>query len=209
MSVGILDYGSGNLLSVKNALEFLGASPVVCDSPESVATSSQIIIPGVGSFHDCIRAIRNRKLDSALNDARQRNIPILGICMGMQVMATQGHEGGDVKGLGWFDADVIRLNPSDRTLSVPQVGWSEIKIKQNHPVLQGIAPQTDFYFVHSYYMQCTNPSDISAICLYGSEIPCAVAMNSVFAVQFHPEKSQDNGLKLLENFLKWDGNYHG
>jgi glutamine amidotransferase len=121
----------------------------------------------------------------------------------MQVMARRGFEGGEHLGLGWFDADVVRLKPEDPSLRVPQIGWNDVACKRGSALFKGLPEAPDFYFVHSYYMQCDNPEDVVAICDYGGAVTAAVGRDNIMATQFHPEKSQDYGLKVIENFLTW------
>lgn len=202
--VGIVDYGMGNLLSVKNAVEHLGFDAEVCDAPAALAGKERIILPGVGAFEDCMKNLGARGFVAALNDlVLVQKRPILGICLGMQAMATRSFEGGEFPGLGWFDADVVRITPGDPRLKVPQIGWNDVRRKQEHPLLAGVPDAADLYFVHSFHMRCRDPQDLLAVCDYGGEVTAAVARGNVCATQFHPEKSQDHGLRILENFLTW------
>jgi glutamine amidotransferase len=133
-----------------------------------------------------------------------RGRPILGICLGMQVMARKGHEGGAHDGLGWLEAEVKILAPSDPSLRVPQIGWNDIAVADGLPLFSGIPAGTDFYFVHSYAMHCSRGEDVAAVCEYGGPVTAAVLKGNIFATQFHPEKSQDRGLRVLTNFLRWN-----
>lgn len=204
-TVGIIDYGMGNLLSVFNALEIIGADARICSQPSELFDVDQIILPGVGAFGDCMTNLEKKGFIKPLNRlVLEKRKPIMGICLGMQVMARRSFEGGEFKGLGWFDAEVVRIQPSDKSLRVPQIGWNDITCKIG-PLFLGLPERPDFYFVHSYHMSCSHQDDIQATCMYGDEIiTAAVLKNNIFATQFHPEKSQDYGLRLLENFLAWN-----
>lgn len=205
-TIGIIDYGMGNLLSVFHAVKAVGANVRICQNPDELNTIDKIIFPGVGAFSQCMSTLVSNGFVDALNEAViSQGKPILGICLGMQAMAQKSYEGGDHKGLGWFDAEVVRLNPGEKQFRVPHVGWNKITYQDNCLLFSGLMPNAaDFYFVHSYYMQCTNPKEVRAICDYGQDITAAVSKNNIFAVQFHPEKSQDVGLKVLENFIYLD-----
>jgi len=202
--VGIIDYGMGNLLSVFHAVEHLGYEASFCRSAEEIADMERLILPGVGAFRDCMANLRGRGLVEALNNAVLcRNIPILGICLGMQAMARRSYEGGEHSGLGWFAADVVRLEPGDPSLRVPHMGWNSLSRRTPHPLFAGVPDQADFYFVHSFHMRCDHPSEVAASSDYGGPVTAAVGRGNIFATQFHPEKSQEHGLRLLENFLNW------
>jgi len=202
--IAIVDYGMGNLLSVNNAFEMLGARAHICSDPEQLRDADRIILPGVGAFRDCISNLTKRGFVKALNEeVLQRGKPVLGICLGMQVMARTSVEGGLHQGLGWFDAEVVRLRPSDPSLRVPHIGWNETAWRSDSPFFLRLPRRADFYFVHSYYMKCKFETDVEATCDHGGMITAAVRKNNIFATQFHPEKSQDLGLRVLENFLSW------
>jgi len=203
--IAIVDYGMGNLLSVFNALQMVGAEPEICDKPSALAQAQRIILPGVGAFRDCMHNLRERHFVDALNEAvLGRRIPILGICLGMQAMARRSFEGGEQAGLGWFEADVVRLTPSDPALRIPQIGWNDVAIRENSPLFDGVSTGVDLYFVHSYYMKCDDEADVDATCDYGGPVTSAVRKGNIVATQFHPEKSQDHGLKIIENFVAWE-----
>jgi imidazole glycerol-phosphate synthase subunit HisH len=202
--IGIVDYGMGNILSVFHAFESLGADVRICRDPDTLVKAERIVVPGVGAFGECMRNLRARGFDEALQEAvRARGKPVLGICLGMQIMAARGFEGGTFEGLGWFDGDVIRLTPQDPLFRVPHVGWNNISFDDRCPLFKGLEQDLDFYFVHSYALSCNDQSDVSARCDYGAEFTAAVWRNNIFATQFHPEKSQDYGLKILDNFMNW------
>ncbi len=203
--IGIVDYGMGNLLSVYSAFDYLGANVAICKHPEELANVDRIVIPGVGAFKDCISKLKSENFVDALNEqVLYKGKPVMGICLGMQIMASKSFEGGSFEGLGWFDADVIRLHPDDITARVPNIGWNEIDHSEKSPLFYGIPQKADLYLVHSYYMNCNNPDDIVATYYYNHTVTAAVSKNNIFATQFHPEKSQDFGLRILENFMKWN-----
>ncbi|TSA38384.1 MAG: imidazole glycerol phosphate synthase subunit HisH [Porphyromonadaceae bacterium] len=203
--VGIIDYGMGNLMSVQHALNFLGAEVKVCENPGSLSDIDRIVLPGVGAFGDCIKNLRQMGFVEPLGDMVMRDgVPILGICLGMQVMARRSFEGGEHEGLGWIDGDVIRIRPEDTSLRVPHIGWNEVHYDSESPLFARLPDICDFYFVHSYFVHCNDPGDVEATCYYGGTITAAIRKKNVFATQFHPEKSQDYGLRILENFLKWE-----
>ena len=205
LMIGIVDYGMGNLRSVYNALQIIGTEAMICKTPADLDAVERIVLPGVGAFHDCIANLSNKGFVDALNKAvhRQRK-PIMGICLGMQVMGRKSFEGGEYAGLGWFDADVVRLQPGDPLLRVPQIGWNEVKYRPSSPFFSSLPSGPDFYFVHSYYLKCDDENDVVAVCDYGGiAVTAAVCKDNIFATQFHPEKSQDYGLGLLKNFLDW------
>lgn len=203
--IGIVDYGMGNLLSVYHAVEMVGGDPRICDHPANLREVDRIILPGVGAFRDCMCNLNGRGFTERLNDAViRRGVPILGICLGMQAMARGSSEGGAHDGLGWIDAAVVKLEPRDSSLRVPQIGWNDVSYRSGSPLFCGEPPTPDFYFVHSYYMKCDHEGEVEAACDYGGAVTAAIRRDNIFATQFHPEKSQDHGLKLLENFLSWN-----
>lgn len=202
---GIIDYGMGNLLSVMNALEFLGAEPQLCRHPRDLEDADRLVLPGVGAFGDCMRSLQESGFDDALNHhVMAAHKPILGICLGMQVMARRGTERGDHEGLGWFDAEVIPIRPDDPGLAIPHVGWNNVVSRSGCPLFDGLPAEPDLYFVHSFFMDCRDSADVVASCDYGGAVTAAVMKRNVFATQFHPEKSQDHGLRILQNFIEWN-----
>lgn len=202
--VGIIDYGMGNLLSVFHAVEATGHEPVICSRPADLAGMERLILPGVGAFRDCLQNLRNTGFAEALqSEVIEKGKPILGICLGMQAMARKSFEGGEFTGLGWFEADVVRIKPNDAKLRVPQIGWNNLEFQNRHPVFAGLPASPEFYFVHSYHLQCDRPEDVVAVCDYGGPVTAAVARANIVATQCHPEKSQEHGLRLLGNFMKW------
>lgn len=205
MTVGIIDYGMGNLLSVYHAVEAVGGEPVVCADPSALENVQRIILPGVGAFGDCMRNLQSLGFPEALREAvLVEGRPFLGICLGMHVLAKCSEEDGqETPGLGWIEGRVVRLNPSSPDLRVPQVGWNDVAFAAEDPLFAGVPDHADFYFVHSYHMVCDDRGLVQATCDHGEQVTAAVRSGNVFATQFHPEKSQDHGLKVLENFLGW------
>ncbi|HEX2353575.1 MAG TPA: imidazole glycerol phosphate synthase subunit HisH [Xanthobacteraceae bacterium] len=214
MSVAIIDYGSGNLHSAAKAFERaareegLGESIVVTRDPEKVARADRVVLPGVGAFADCRRGLDAVDgMVEALNDSvRERGRPFLGICVGMQLMAERGREYEVTQGLGWIPGDVERIVPTDADLKIPHMGWNTLDARRPHPVLDGIAlgPQgLHAYFVHSFQLRPTVRSDLIAEADYGGPVTAVVGRGTMVGTQFHPEKSQQLGLRLLANFMKW------
>jgi glutamine amidotransferase len=206
----LIDYESGNLHSAEKAFQRMaretGAGEViVTSSPEDVSRADRIVLPGDGAFPACRRALVDRTgLYEAMVEAVERNgRPFLGICVGMQLMASTGHEYEEVPGLGWIDGDVVRIEPSDPALKVPHMGWNDLVIDRPHPVLDGIGTGEHAYFVHSYHMRVRHGADRLAHCDYGGEITAIVGRGTMVGTQFHPEKSQAAGLRLIANFLAW------
>ncbi len=205
--IAIVDYGMGNLKSVLNAFLYCGANAVITNDKNDLEKATHIIIPGVGAFEKCVTNLKQLDTFSTLEyQVKVEKKPTLGICVGLQMMATLGHENGLNNGLNWLESEVVKIESDEDNLKVPNIGWNETYIIQNdHFVLKGIKNAQDFYYVHSYYMKCKNESDIAMNYKYGNlEITAAIAFQNIFATQFHPEKSQDNGLKLIDNFIKWN-----
>ncbi len=203
--IGIVDYGMGNLLSVYSAFDYLGEDVKICHHPEELLSVDKIVIPGVGAFKDCIEKLNSSGFTEALHENTiTKAKPTMGICLGMQVMAKSSLEGGEYEGLGWFDASVIRLHPGDKDKKVPNIGWNDITYNSSVPLFKGLPQKPDFYLVHSYYMKCNNPGLVVASYEYGHQVTAAVLKDNIFATQFHPEKSQDYGLRILENFIDWN-----
>jgi glutamine amidotransferase len=200
----IVDYGLGNLASVENMVRKAGGECTISSSPEEVASASRLILPGVGHFAKGMEQLRQRGLQEALDQAVQRDgKPILGICLGMQLMARSSEE-GHAAGLGWFKADVVRFrSEAMHGAKVPHMGWSDITVKKDHPVLPLDGMEERFYFVHAYHMVCDEPADVLALCEHGYPFVCAVARKNIVGVQFHPEKSHRFGMALMERFIQW------
>ena len=214
--VAIIDYGSGNLKSAQNAFSHVArangikADIVVTDDPDILRRAGRIVLPGQGAFGDCMAGLSAKTgLLSALRDTAVGNaIPFLGICVGMQLMAAEGFEHGRHAGLGWIDGIVRKMTPSDPGLKIPHMGWNSLSYtngqpQQTHPVLQHLLLQDHFYFVHSFVFESKDSASILARADYGGEVPAIIARNNMIGVQFHPEKSQDAGMRLLRGFLEW------
>ncbi len=210
MTTVLIDYDSGNLHSAEKAFQRMaretGQGMVrVSNRPEDVATASRIVLPGDGAFPACrggLAAIDG--LEEAIVEAvTKRAIPFLGICVGMQMLANEGHEYETVTGFGWVAGDVRKIAPNDPALKVPHMGWNDLVIDQPHPVLEGIATGAHAYFVHSYHMEMRDPAHRLAHCDYGGDVTAIVGHANVIGMQFHPEKSQEAGLRLIANFLNW------
>jgi glutamine amidotransferase len=209
--VALIDYGSGNLRSAEKALERAalergtGQDVVVTADAGIVARAERIVLPGVGAFADCMAGLSALPgMIQALNDAViSGGAPFLGICVGMQLMATVGREFGEHAGLGWIEGEVVKLAPSDPTLKIPQMGWNELLLVREHPLFAGMPPGANAYFLHSYAMKPTRNAEILATTDYGGAVTAAVARDNCAGMQFHPEKSQAVGLALLGNFLSW------
>jgi len=206
----LIDYDSGNLHSAEKAFQRMaretGQGMVrVSNRPEDVATASRIVLPGDGAFPACRRGLAAIDgLEEAIVEAvTKRAIPFLGICVGMQMLANEGHEYETVTGFGWVAGDVRKIAPNDPALKVPHMGWNDLVIDQPHPVLDGIATGAHAYFVHSYHMEMRDPAHRLAHCDYGGDVTAIVGHANVIGTQFHPEKSQEAGLRLIANFLNW------
>ena len=210
-TVALIDYGSGNLRSAEKALaraaveSHSGHEIVVTDDPAVVAVAERIVLPGVGAFADCMKGLSSVPgMTAALKDAViDRGKPFLGICVGMQMLASVGREFGDHPGLGWIEGEVVRLAPRDTSLKIPHMGWNELEILRTHPVLAGIEDGAHAYFVHSFELRPTNSAHLLATTDYGGAVTAAIARDNIVGTQFHPEKSQAVGLRLLANFLGW------
>ena len=206
----LIDYESGNLHSAEKAFQRMaretGAGEVVVtSSPEDVARADRIVLPGDGAFPACRKALVDRTglYEAMVEAVEEKGRPFLGICVGMQLMATTGHEYVDTPGLGWIAGDVVRIEPDDPSLKVPHMGWNDLVIDQPHPVLDGLKTGDHAYFVHSYHMRVAHNSELLAHCDYGGPITAIVGRDTMIGTQLHPEKSQDAGLRLIANFLAW------
>ncbi len=207
----LIDAGSGNLHSAEKAFQRMardtgGGEIVVTADPDLVRRADRLVLPGDGAFPACARALmRDRAaLCEALREAVEiGGRPFLGICVGMQLMAERGFEYEPTAGLGWIAGDVVRIAPADPSLKVPHMGWNDLVIDRAHPVLDGLATGDHAYFVHSFHMAMKAPSKRLAHCDYGGDVTAIVAQGSCVGTQFHPEKSQATGLRLIANFLSW------
>ena len=216
-SISIIDLGSGNLRSVQRAVERaaadhdIAADVAITTSPDAVHKADRIIVPGVGAFGACMAGLNalDGMRDALEAAATHQAKPILGICVGMQMLASRGMEFGETPGLGWIPGTVKKLHFDERQYRVPHMGWNQLHIKQNHDLFdsQNNHHTTDVYFLHSYHFETEMNHHITAVCDYGPEgsipITAAIAKDTIIGVQFHPEKSQKAGLHLLANFLRW------
>ena len=194
--IAIIDYGMGNIRSLSNAVEFIGHDVTVTADPLEIRNAKQIILPGVGAFGDAIAAMREKGLDGILHrEVIERGKPLL---------ARSSEEHGFHQGLGWIDAEVVKFDPQLQ-IKIPHIGWNDIDYAAPAPLFHSLKKEERaFYFVHSYFVRCHNPADILATCRYGIDFTAAILRNNIVATQFHPEKSQDNGIQVLRNFLKWN-----
>ena len=204
-TVAIIDYGRGNVRSVANAVEYCGADARVTADPAVIDDASHIILPGVGAFGDAMEALQARGLPEVLHrQAFEKGKPFLGVCLGMQLLADRSTEHGEHAGLGWIAGEVVRLVPGPDALKIPHMGWNAIAVKKPHALFEGLYPgQLNFYFVHSYYFSAADPGSVVAVCEYAASFPVVVGKDNIIAAQFHPEKSQDSGIEVLENFIAW------
>ena len=210
-TIALIDYGSGNLRSAAKAVERAAAESgrsfevLVTADADAVRRADRVVLPGVGAFADCMRGLsavpgmREALEEAVIRAAR----PFLGICVGMQLMAERGLEFGVHAGLGWIPGDVGPLEPADPALKIPQMGWNELRIDHPHPVLAGLDHGEHAYFVHSYRLACADPAHQLASADYGGGFAAVVGRDNLVGTQFHPEKSQETGLRLIANFLSW------
>jgi glutamine amidotransferase len=207
-TVALIDYGSGNLASAAKALARAANGKfdiVTTADPQVVREAERVVLPGVGAFADCMRGLSAvpGMIEALQEKVLKEGAPFLGICVGMQLLATVGVEFGRHAGLGWIAGEVVKITPSDPNLKIPHMGWNELVIAQKHPLLKGIEPGAHAYFVHSFQLKPALPEDLIATTDYGGRLTAMVGNENIAGTQFHPEKSQATGLKLLENFLTW------
>ncbi len=209
MLTALIDYESGNLHSAEKAFQRMAAETgagqvIVTDRPEDVARADRIVLPGDGAYPACRAALDAQTgMFEAISDAVNAGKPFLGICVGMQMLSTWGREYHDTEGFGWIAGEVVRITPADPHLKVPHMGWNDLVIDRSHPVLDGIKTGDHAYFVHSYHFRVTHPEDRLAHVDYGGDITAIVGRDNIVGTQFHPEKSQATGLRLIANFLTW------
>jgi len=211
MSTVIVDYGSGNLRSAAKAFERaandagLGGKVIVSADAKALAAAERIVLPGVGAFGDCKRGLEALPgmIDALSEQVLAKRKPFFGICVGMQLMAEIGREHGEHRGLGWIKGAVEAIAPANAALKVPHMGWNELRFTRAHPLFAGLGGAPDAYFVHSYQLKPSDPADVVATVNYGGPIVAAVGRDNIVGTQFHPEKSQANGLAILANFLRW------
>jgi len=202
-SIVIIDYKMGNLRSVQKAFKKVGADVVISNDQQTIRNASKLILPGVGAFKDGMKHLKELNLLEILHQkVIQEKTPILGICLGMQLLSNKSYENGETSGLGWIDAEVVKFNFINQQLKIPHVGWNELYLDKDSILFNGINTNEDFYFVHSYYFK-PNEDVTIATTEYGFEYTSVVAKDNIYGVQFHPEKSQSIGLKLIENFINF------
>lgn len=201
--VVIIDYGTGNVNSVKRVLDRLGVRSVVSASAPDVVDADKIILPGVGHFAKAMSKLREIGLLEALNEAViVKRTPVLGICLGMELMAMRSEE-GDAQGLGWLDAEAVRFEVSDRMrFKVPHMGWNRISLKKSSLLMNGVDDGSEFYFAHSYHLRTNDQKDVLSETRYESDFASSIEKGNIFGVQFHPEKSHDAGARILKNFIE-------
>jgi len=202
--ITIIDYNAGNIRSVLRACAEVGAQAATTSDPKVVAKASKIIFPGVGAAPSAMEFLKKTGLDSALKNAFNAGVPVLGICLGAQIVLDSSEEGPQ-QCLGLVPGKTIRFRLKDKSLKIPHMGWNEVKVVKPHPLLDSIKPGDEFYFVHSFYPQPAARENIYAVADYGGDFCVALGYKNLFAVQFHPEKSGRLGLRMLERFTRWEG----
>lgn len=207
--IAIIDYKAGNLTSVKRALDFLGQDSIITSDYSTIAGAERVIFPGVGAAGKAVADLKNQKLDFALKEAVNSKKPVLGICLGIQIIMDKSIE-NDTECLGLVKGEAVRfpdnlMGPEGGKLKVPHMGWNSVEFKKAHPLFDGVQPDSEFYFVHSYYPVPEKPGNILGETFYGISFTSAVISGNLAAVQFHLEKSGKPGLKILENFCNWNG----
>jgi imidazole glycerol-phosphate synthase subunit HisH len=202
--VVIVDYKAGNLTSVKRALDFLGIPCEISADPQRVRNAERVIFPGVGHAASAMATLRERRLDAALRDVYRKGTPLLGICLGAQIVLARSEE-GNTECLGLLDGTCPRFQLTDPALKIPHMGWDRIALLRPHPVLSGLGESDEFYFVHSFYPRPRAAEHVLATCEYETTFAAAVGSANLIATQFHPEKSGESGLAILRNFSRWDG----
>ncbi len=199
--VSIIDYDAGNIRSVEKAVSHLGHECTITSDPGVILASDHVILPGVGAFSDAMSHLSERGLCDVVRDVTAKGIPFLGICLGLQLLFDDSEESPGCKGLSILPGSIRRI-PSDGVLKVPQIGWNDLKFPRKSRLFEGLDEGTFVYFVHSYYLEAANKSDVSSVADYGVQIHSSVEHDNIFATQFHPEKSGDAGLRILSNFLR-------
>ena len=202
--VAIIDYGAGNLQSVKKALDFIGAKSIITADENEINAASHIILPGVGSFGDAMHSIREKGLEDVMKKSADGSKHFLGICLGLQLLFESSEESPGVDGLGIFKGKIVTI-PKDNGLKVPHIGWNSVSLKQTDGIFENLRDNSYFYFVHSYYLKDADEKVVAGTTEYGVPIQCAVQQGRVSATQFHPEKSSEAGLTILRNFVNREG----
>ena len=200
--LAIIDYDAGNLKSVEKALVSLGESPVITRDPAVILSADHLILPGVGAFGDAMEKLTSYGLVPVIKQAVEKNIPLLGICLGMQILFSSSEESPGAEGLGLLDGEILRIPPTEG-LKIPHMGWNSLHFDHPGALFAGLEEGMYVYFVHSYYLRAADPSIVTASTFYGTQIHASVQKGSVFGCQFHPEKSSDDGLHILHNFIHY------
>ncbi len=203
-TITIIDYNAGNIRSVERACSEVGVKSRVTSDPAEIDGAVKIIFPGVGAAPSAMESLKRTGVDTALKIALEKGVPILGICIGAQIILDRSEE-GDQPCLGLLPGSTVRFNLADKSLKIPHMGWNEVKTVRPHPLLEGIGPGDEFYFVHAYFPQPENNEYVYGVTNYGADFCSALGHRNLFATQFHPEKSGNLGLRLLERFAAWDG----
>lgn len=201
--IAIIDYDAGNLKSVQKALEFLGQEVIISRKHDEILSADKVILPGVGSFGDAMEKLKNYNLINTIYDVVDKNIPFLGICLGLQLLFERSDESDGVEGLGILKGEIIKI-PDSPGLKIPHIGWNSLRFMNDGRLFRNIDDDAYVYFVHSYYLKAEEPEIVKAVTEYGTIIDASVEKNNVFACQFHPEKSGDIGLQILKNFAEID-----
>jgi len=202
--ITIIDYNAGNIRSVRRACVEIGADARITRDPKEITGAERVIFPGVGAAPSAMSYLKEAGLDTAIKDVFKAGVPVLGICLGAQIVLGKSEE-GNTPCLGLVPGATVRFRLKDKRLKIPHMGWNEVRVVKPHPLLDGIEPGDEFYFVHSYYPQPTDKENIYAVAEYGGDFCCALGYRNIFATQFHPEKSGRLGLELLARFARWDG----
>jgi imidazole glycerol-phosphate synthase subunit HisH len=199
--VVIVDYGMGNVRSVIKAFEAIGAEAMISNQAEEIRQADRLVLPGVGAFAEGMNHLKRLNLIELLTEeVKIKGKPFLGICLGMQMLAAEGHEDGVYSGLNWLPAKTVMFDIRNRSLKLPHIGWNEVYPQNDNSLFQGLGPEPTFYFVHSYHIVC-DPAMVGSTCIYGQPFVASIQINNIFGTQFHPEKSQKNGLQVLRNFM--------
>lgn len=200
--ITIIDYGMGNLGSIRNMIKKIGGESIITNDINEIKKAEKLILPGVGRFDAGMNNLKEMNLIELLNDkVLKEKTPILGICLGMQLLTNYSEE-GNVGGLGWIDAKTIKFNSEDKNFKIPHMGWNEIKVINESPIVRELENESRFYFVHSYYVKCNNEKNRIAIADYGNDFDCIIQNGTILGTQFHPEKSHKFGMKLMKNFME-------
>ncbi len=199
--IAIIDYDAGNLKSVEKALAYLGHPCIITRDRHEILQAEHVILPGVGAFSDAMHQLKKYELDKVICEVADRRIPLLGICLGLQLLFEGSEEGAGEEGLGLLSGHIVRFSP-DHGLKIPQIGWNSLTLQNDGRLFRGIADGSYVYFVHSYYLKATDPSIVKATTLYGDLVHASVEQDNLFACQFHPEKSGRVGLSILDHFAR-------